>query len=74
MTTGVLNTKIREVENKIPDTSGLVTTFIFNTKIGEVEINKFAGNIFKMKLKQANQATNCDFNTVTTCSQKQRKN
>ena len=38
------------------------------------EFNKFAGNIFKMKLKQANQATNCDFNTVTTCSQKQRKN
>ena len=44
MTTGVLNTKIRKVENKIPDTSGLVTTFIFNTKIGEVE-NKIVNEL-----------------------------
>ena len=37
MTTAVPNTKIGEVENKIPDTSGLVTTAVLNTKIGEVE-------------------------------------
>ena len=37
MTTTVLNTKISEVENKIPDTSSLVTTTILNTKITEVE-------------------------------------
>ena len=33
----VLNTKISEVEDKIPDTSSLVTTTVSNTKISEVE-------------------------------------
>ena len=37
VTTTVLNTKIREVENKIPHTSSLVTTTVLNTKINEVE-------------------------------------
>ena len=37
MTTAVLNTKIGEVENKIPDTSSLVTTTVLNTKFSEVE-------------------------------------
>ena len=37
MTTTILNTKISEVENKIPDTSGLVTTTVLNTEISEVE-------------------------------------
>ena len=37
MTTAVLNTKIREIENKIPDTRGLVTTTVTNAKIDEVE-------------------------------------
>ena len=37
MTTTVLNTKISEVENKIPSTSNLVTTPFLNTKISEVE-------------------------------------
>ena len=32
-----MNTKISEVENKIPDVSGLVTTTLLNTKIGAVE-------------------------------------
>ena len=32
-----LNTKISEVDNKIPDTSSLVTTTVLNTKINEVE-------------------------------------
>ena len=35
MTTTVLNTKISEVKNKIPDTSGLVT--VLNMEISEVE-------------------------------------
>ena len=39
MTTTILNTKISEVENKIPDTNGLVTTTVLNTKIKEVESN-----------------------------------
>ena len=33
----VLNTKISEVEDKIPDTSSLATTTVSNTKISEVE-------------------------------------
>ena len=37
MTTAVLNTKISEVENKIPNTSSLVTRTVLNTKISEVE-------------------------------------
>ena len=37
MTTTVLNTKISEVENKIPNNSGLVITTVLSTKINEVE-------------------------------------
>ena len=37
MTTNVPNTEIGEVENKIPDTSCLVTSSVLNIKIGEVE-------------------------------------
>ena len=37
MTTTVVNTQIREVENKIPNTSSLVTTTVLNTKISKVE-------------------------------------
>ena len=37
MAATVLNTKISEAENKIPDTCSLVTTTVLNTKIGEVE-------------------------------------
>ena len=44
MTTTVLNTKISgEVENKMPDTSSLVTTNVLNTEISEVE-NKIPDN------------------------------
>ena len=32
-----LDNKIKDVENKIPEVSGLVTNTAFNTKIGEVE-------------------------------------
>ena len=37
MPTIVLNTKICEVENKIPNTSSLVNTNVLNTKISQVE-------------------------------------
>ena len=37
MTATVLNTKIREVENKIPNISSLVTKTVANTKISGVE-------------------------------------
>ena len=39
MTTTVLNIKINEVENKIPNTSNIVTTTILNTKISEFKNN-----------------------------------
>ena len=32
----VLNTKVCEAENKIPDVSGLATTPVLNTTIGEI--------------------------------------
>ena len=38
-----MNTKISEVENKIPNTSALVTTTALNTKICEVE-NEISDN------------------------------
>ena len=34
-----LEKKIGDVDKKIPDTSGLVTTTVLNTKISEVEKN-----------------------------------
>ena len=36
MTTTVLNTKYREVENKMPETRGLLTTIVLDTKLSEV--------------------------------------
>ena len=52
----VLNTKISEVENKIPDTSSLVTATGTNTRISEVE-NKIADH--------AKHFTNQEFNKLT---------
>ena len=37
MTTSILNTNTSEVQNKIPNTSILVTATVLNTKISEVE-------------------------------------
>lgn len=37
MITTFFRTKIAKFENKISDTSGLVTPTVFNTKIGEAE-------------------------------------
>ena len=79
MTTTVLNTKIGEVENEIPDTRGLVTITVFNTKIWEVEnkfsdhteysvtptYNKFSGSAYNKKLKQANLAIKALTNLAT---------
>ena len=40
MTATVLNVKINEVENKMPNTNNLETTTVLNTKINEDE-NKY---------------------------------
>ena len=80
MTTTVLNTKISEVENKIPNTSSLVTTTVLNTKISEVE-NKIPDNSkyittqesikltaenFEERLKQADLLNKTYFNDKLT--------
>ena len=60
MTATVLNTKIGEVENKIPDVSGLVRKTDYDAKIKDIEgtyfstvdYNRFASEIFDTKIKQ----------------------
>ena len=68
MSTTVLNIKSSEAENKIPETSSLVTITVLHTKISEVEnkipdyakyittheLNKSTADNFKERLKQAN--------------------
>ena len=75
MTTPVLNTKITEVENKIPDTSSLVTTIVLNTKISEAEntisdnsnyvisqeFNKLTAEHLAAGLNQADLVSKTDF-------------
>ena len=75
MTTTVLNTKIREDENKIPDTSSLVTATILNSKISEVEYKipdnskytrKLTEENFAARLKQADLVNKIDFDNKLT--------
>ena len=80
MTTTILNTKINGFENKIPDTSGLVTTTVLNTKISEVEnkildhakytttleFNKLTAEHFAARLKQADLVSKTDFDNKLT--------
>ena len=80
MTATVLNTKISEVENKIPDTSSLVTTTVFNTKISEAEnkipthdkysatpeFHKLTAESFAGRLKQAELVNKTDFDNKLT--------
>ena len=80
MTTTIFNTKINGFENKIPDTSGLVTTTVLNTKISEVEnkildhakytttleFNKLTAEHFAARLKQADLVSKTDFDNKLT--------
>ena len=52
MTTTVLNKKISEVENKIPDHAKYITT---------QEFNKLTAECFEARLKQANLVNKSDF-------------
>ena len=68
LVTTALNTKISEVENKIPDTSSLVTTTVLKTNIREFEnkipnhdkyittpeFSTLTAETFAARLKQAN--------------------
>ena len=62
MTTTVLNTKIREIENKIPDNSKYITT---------QEFNKLTAEIFAVRLKQTGLVNKTDFDNKLTSSNKQ---
>ena len=75
MTTTVFNRKINEVENKIQNSSNLVTTTVLNTKISEVEnkilhhanyittpeFNKLTAKSFAKRLKQVNLVSKTNF-------------
>ena len=60
MTTTVLNTKISDVDNKIPSVSGLVQKTDYDAKIKDIEgkyftnvdYNKYISDIFDEKIKQ----------------------
>ena len=60
MTTTVLNTKIGEVDSKIPGVSGLVRKTDYNTKIPDIkakyftisDYNKFTEEILDAKMKE----------------------
>ena len=78
LTTIVLNTKVSEVDNKIPDTCSLVTTNVLKTKINEVgnkitdnsknittqEFNKLTAEHFAARLKEANLKNKTDFDNT----------
>ena len=80
MTTTVLNTKISEIEKKIPNINSLVTTTVFGTKISEVEnkipdhakhittpeFNKLIAEKFPARLKQADLVNKTDFDNKLT--------
>ena len=81
----VLNTNISEVENKIPDTNGLVTTTVLNEKISEVENKipnhakyittqefiKLTAETFAATSTQANLVEKTDFdNKLVSCNRK----
>ena len=89
MTTAVLNTKISEDENKIADTSSLVTTSALNRKTSEgenkipdhakyistQEFNKLTAENFAGRLKQANLVSKTDFhNKLISCNRKSTSN
>ena len=75
-----MNTKLSEVENKIPNTSSLETTTVLNTKINEVEnkipdsskyintqeFNKLIADNFAARVKQADLVKEIDFDNKLT--------
>ena len=73
VTTSALNTKISEVENKVPDTKNLVTKNVENKicnqdkYITTPEFNKLTAESFAARLKQADLVNKTDFdNKLTT--------
>ena len=60
MTATAINTKIKEVDNKIPNLSSLVKKTDYDAKISDIQgkyfttsdYNNFMGDIFDAKIKQ----------------------
>ena len=50
MTTTVLNRKVGEVENKIPNTNSLVTATVLNARISEIK-NKIPHNSYYSRIQ-----------------------
>ena len=85
-----LNTKLGEVENKIPITSNFVTTTVFNTKISDVknkihhnsskfitteEFTKATADNLAARLKQADLVNKTNFyNTLTSVNRRINSN
>ena len=79
VSTVATKTVLTTVENKIPDVSGLVKRTDYDTKITDIEnkltnhnhdkcidtqeFNKLAGNVFNVRLAQANLIKKIDFDT-----------
>ena len=74
MTTTVLNTKMGEVKNKIPNATGLATTAVFSRKIEETKnkIPDVSGLVkkadFNAKMSNINKKyfTSSDYNKLTS--------
>ena len=80
VTITLLNTKISEIENKIPNISNSMTTTVLDTKISETEnkipdnskyittqeFNKLAAENFEARLKQADLMRKTDFDNKLT--------
>ena len=62
MTTNVLNVKIGDVDNKIPNTSNFVTTTVLSTKINEFEY-KTPDNSKYITTQEFNKLTTKNFET-----------
>ena len=60
MTTNVLNVKIGDVENKIPNTNNFVTTTVLSTKINEFEY-KIPDNSKYITTQEFNKLTTKNF-------------
>ena len=85
VTATVLNTKMSEVESKIPNTNSLVTTTVLNTKFSEVEnkihdhakyittqeFNKLKAGNFNTRLRKADSVSKTDFQNKLTSFNKQ---
>ena len=76
VTTTILNTKIEEVENKIPGVSGLVKKTDYNAKISVIEedlsnYNKLTCEIVDTKIKTL--VTNSDLNVPQSANNNEEK-